>query len=109
MTPDQWRRIRGEQDIIVRYEPERAIATLPILLRDPADRERLVTLARRLLADERMQRAKPSSEQIAMLENIGETLDVEPKRRAPRQRRAGAEGSRGSRAKRRGEAPAARA
>ncbi len=76
VTPDQWRRIRGEQDIIVRYEPERAIAALPILLRDPADRERLITLARRLLADERMQRAKPSSEQIAMLENIGETLDV---------------------------------
>ena len=28
-TPDEWRRIRGEQDIIVRYEPEKAIATLP--------------------------------------------------------------------------------
>ena len=25
MPPDQWRRIRGEQEIIVRYEPERAI------------------------------------------------------------------------------------
>ncbi len=84
VTPDQWRRIRGEQDIIVRYEPERAIAALPILLRDPADREKLITLARRLLADERMQRTKPSSEQIAMLENIGERLDVAPRRRAPR-------------------------
>lgn len=81
VTPDQWRRIRGEQDIIVRYEPDRAIAALPILLRGPGDREKLVTLARRLLADERMQRTKPSSEQIAMLENIGERLDVPPVRR----------------------------
>ncbi len=80
VTPAQWRRIRGEQEIIVRYEPERAIAALPILLRDPDDRERLITLARRLLADERMQRAKPSSEQLAMLANIGETLHVEPMR-----------------------------
>ncbi len=23
MTPDEWRRVRGEQEIIVRYEPER--------------------------------------------------------------------------------------
>src|SRR5262249_28537907 len=57
LAPDEWRRIRGEQDIIVRYEPERALATLPLLLADPADRERLITLARRLLADERVQRA----------------------------------------------------
>ena len=36
LAPDQWRRIRGEQDIIVRYEPEEAIATLPRLLTEPA-------------------------------------------------------------------------
>jgi hypothetical protein len=88
VTPEEWRRIRGEQDIIVRYEPERAIASLPSLLRDPGDRERLITLARRLFADERVQRAKPSSEQIAMLENIGERLDVAPRRRAPKKARA---------------------
>ena len=29
MPPDQWRRVRGEQEIIVRYEPEQALATLP--------------------------------------------------------------------------------
>jgi hypothetical protein len=85
VAPDAWRRIRGEQELIVRYEPERAAATLPILLRNPADRERLITLARTLLADERLQRSKPSSEQIATLEHIGETLHVEPMRgrRAP--------------------------
>ncbi len=37
---EQMRRIRGEQDIIVRYEPERALETLPKLLADPADRDR---------------------------------------------------------------------
>jgi hypothetical protein len=76
MPRDQWRRVRGEQDIIVRYEPERALETLPELLRDPADRRRLVTLAQRLLADERMQRARPTREQLAMIETIGKTLAV---------------------------------
>jgi len=80
LEPDQWRRIRGEQDIIVRYEPERAVATLPVLLRDRADRENLIALVRRLLDDERVRRAKPSTEQIAMLKNLGETLRVEPGR-----------------------------
>ena len=80
LKPDQWRRVRGEQDIIVRYEPEQAVATLPILLRDPADRERLITLVRRLLADERVQQVGPSSEQLSMIENLGATLHVVPKR-----------------------------
>jgi pimeloyl-ACP methyl ester carboxylesterase len=74
LAPDEWRRIRGEQDIIVRYEPERALATLPLLLADVADRERLITLAKRLLADERVQRTGASPEQLAMLETIAETL-----------------------------------
>ena len=77
LAPDEWRRIRGEQDIIVRYEPEKAIAALPKLLAKPGDRERLVTLVRRLLADERMRRFEPTTEQLAMIENIGETLDVD--------------------------------
>jgi pimeloyl-ACP methyl ester carboxylesterase len=78
LEPDQWRRIRGEQDIIVRYEPEQALATLPLLLADPADRDRLVTLARRLLADERVQGNKASPEQLAMLKRIAEVLHVQP-------------------------------
>ncbi len=83
---DEWRRIRGEQDIIVRYEPERAIAALPKLLAKGGDRERLIALVRRLLTDERVRRFEPTSEQLAMIENIGETLDVTPARvrsRAP--------------------------
>jgi pimeloyl-ACP methyl ester carboxylesterase len=85
-APDEWRRIRGEQDIIVRYEPEKAVATLPKLLAKPGDRERLVTLVRRLLADERMRRFEPTTEQLAMIENIGETLDVAPARSRRRAR-----------------------
>jgi hypothetical protein len=96
VEPDAWRRIRGEQELIVRYEPERAAAALPILLRNPADRERLITLARTLLADERMRRIKPSSDQITMLQHIGETLHVKPMRgrRAPAGARAGARAAR---------------
>jgi pimeloyl-ACP methyl ester carboxylesterase len=74
MPADQWRRVRGEQEIIVRYEPDQALATLPKLLARREDRERLVTLVRRLLADERVQHAKPSTAQLAMIENIGATL-----------------------------------
>ncbi|MGB3428910.1 MAG: DUF3141 domain-containing protein, partial [Burkholderiaceae bacterium] len=72
MTPDEWRRVRGEQELIVRYEPERALATLPELLKSPGDRERLATLARALMGDERVQRR--SEEQLAMIDQIGTTL-----------------------------------
>ena len=49
---------------------------------------KLVTLVRRLLADERVQRAKPSTEQLAMVEHIGETLAVEQaSRRSPVRRK----------------------
>jgi hypothetical protein len=98
MPPDEWRRIRGEQEIIVRYEPDAALATLPKLLAKSADRERLVTLIRRLLADERVQRAKPSSEQVQMVEHIGEPLaSAAPAARRPaiaRKRKAKTAGKR---------------
>jgi len=89
IPPDQWRRIRGEQEIIVRYEPEQALATLPKLLARRGDRDKLVTLVRRLLADDRVQRTKPSTEQLAMVEHIGETLAVDagaPRRSAVRRK-----------------------
>ena len=72
---DQARRIRGEQEIIARYEPEKAIETLPELLREPADRERLLTLLDRLLADRRvLEEIKPTAEQLGMVERIRSVL-----------------------------------
>jgi hypothetical protein len=75
---DQWRRIRGEQEIIARYEPEQAIRTLPDLLSHPADRERLLMLMERLLADKRVQASKPTAEQMAMLDRIRGVLNDKP-------------------------------
>jgi hypothetical protein len=71
---EQWRRIRGEQEIIARYEPQQALETLPALLGDRAERERLLTLLDKLMEDKRVQSAHPSPEQQAMLERIHEVL-----------------------------------
>jgi len=85
---DEQRRIRGEQEIIVGREPERAIATLPRLLAKRADRDRLVGLLDRLLADRRIQSAEPSADQMAMLERIrgvlGPSAPARPHRSATR-------------------------
>ena len=81
MTPDEWRRVRGEQEIIVRYEPERALATLPELLKTPGDRERLATLARALMGDERVQRR--SEEQLAMIDQDRHHAEGQARKRRP--------------------------
>ena len=67
---DEARRIRGEQEIICRYEPEKAIASLPALLREPADRQRFLTLLQRLIADPRVQAMGPTDAQREMLASI---------------------------------------
>lgn len=83
LPPETWRRIRGEQEIIVHYAPEQALATLPALLAEPADRDRLLTLLERLMKDERVQRYAPTAEQHAMLERIRGVLGREPSARQP--------------------------
>jgi len=75
---DLARRIRGEQEIIVRYEAERAVATLPALLSNPADRERLLTLLERLSDDPRVQALSHTPEQDAMLARIHSALAERP-------------------------------
>ena len=74
---DQWRRLRGEQEIITSYEPEKAIATLPTLLRDRGDRERLLHLVDELMADERVQATPPTGAQLAMVERLHALLSDE--------------------------------
>lgn len=76
VSADQMRRIRGEQEIIVRYEPEKALETLPYLLRDMSDRERFLTFLGRLLSDKRVYAEGITPEQRAMLARIGEVLSV---------------------------------
>jgi poly(3-hydroxyalkanoate) synthetase len=80
LPPDQWRRVRGEQEIIARYEPEQAIGTLPALLDNRADRERLLTLLDKLMADKRVQMTQPTAEQLDMLDRIRAVLSSEPVR-----------------------------
>ena len=83
LPPDEVRRIAGEQEIIARHEPERAIATLPVLLGKRKDRDRLLTLLDRVLADRRVQRIQPTAEQNAMLARIRSVLGRAGRRPAP--------------------------
>jgi hypothetical protein len=81
--PDEARRIWGEQEIIARYEPEKAVATLPVLLSERKDRERMLTLLDRVLGDKRVQRIQPSPEQKSMLARIRSVLDAAGRRSLP--------------------------
>ena len=80
LAPDEARRIEGEQEIIARYQPERAVETLPVLVAERKDRDRLLTLLERVLADKRVQRIQPSAEQKAMLARIRGVLGVVERR-----------------------------
>jgi len=83
LPPDQWRRIRGEQEIIASYEPEQAIATLPLLLADKTDRKRLLTLLDQLLTDERVLSTSPTEAQRVMFERIRSVLTKNSARERP--------------------------
>jgi pimeloyl-ACP methyl ester carboxylesterase len=90
LPPDEARRIGGEQEIIARYEPERAVEALPVLLSNGKDRARLLTLLDRVLADERVQRIEPSAEQQAMLARIRRVLQTSNGKRNGSHRASGA-------------------
>jgi hypothetical protein len=80
VPPEQWRRIRGEQEIIVSFEPEQALATLPLLIADKNDRARFVTLLDALMTDQRVQSTSPTQAQRAMLDRIRKLLAAKPAR-----------------------------
>ena len=79
---DEGRRIRGEQEVIVGHAPDKAIDALPKLLPHAADRERLLALLEKLTADRRVQEAKPTQEQFAMLARIRSVLGAPAARRS---------------------------
>jgi hypothetical protein len=74
LAPAEVRRIGGEQEIIARYERERALETLPQLLPRRGDREKLLALLDRVLGDKRVQKIEPTREQQATLARIREVV-----------------------------------
>jgi pimeloyl-ACP methyl ester carboxylesterase len=82
LTPEQWRRTRGEQDIIVRYARARAIETLPKLLDDRADRERFVELLDKLVADPRLLGRTVSAHDRGVIEAVRKVLSMSAPRLA---------------------------
>jgi hypothetical protein len=67
---DQWRRVRGEQEVIAQYEPEQAIATLPALLPRREDRERLLALLDRVAQDVRVRHEGLTADQRSTVERV---------------------------------------
>ena len=74
LSPEESRRIRGEQDIIVRYAREQAIATLPHLVANPADRERLLKLLNVVAADRRLLGREPRTGDAKVVEAVRSVL-----------------------------------
>jgi hypothetical protein len=76
LAPDEWRRIRGEQDIVVRYEPQRALETLPQLVSDAAERKRLLALMDRVAGDARLGETGLGDAPRAVLAQIRKALEA---------------------------------
>jgi len=83
MPLHDWRRVRGTQEIIVRHEPEQAVATLPDLLGEPNARARLLTLLDKLMADKRVIGRAPTAAQTAMVARIRTVLGQKAPRKRP--------------------------
>ena len=84
VSPERERRVRGEQEIIVRYQPKRALETLPHLVHRSTDRARLLTLMEAVFAEAKLGNIKPTSEQISMFEKIRKVLRTKTKIIRPR-------------------------
>jgi len=86
MPWNEWRLIRGRQDLIVQFEPERALEAMSTLLSDEGDRTRYLTLLERLSSDPDFPGLE--KEQTEMFERIFEVLGERPKVPAPVKKRA---------------------
>jgi pimeloyl-ACP methyl ester carboxylesterase len=74
---EQWRRVRGEQEVAVGLEPERALATLRALLPRTADRARLGTLLDRMIDEGAKRGVQTTAAQDEMLGRIRAVLAAE--------------------------------
>jgi hypothetical protein len=72
----EWKLTRGRQYNIVRYEPERALSTLPKLLADPSDRQRFLEVMEHVTNDREFV-GDPTPEQLEMVQRIRKVLHVE--------------------------------
>ncbi len=73
LSVHDWKLVRSEQDIIVEFEPERALSTLPELLADPPDRERFLLVLDRI-ANDRELVEEPTPDQLEMVTRIRKVL-----------------------------------
>jgi pimeloyl-ACP methyl ester carboxylesterase len=80
MPLEEWRRVRGEQEVIARHEPEEAVASLPALLGNGSNRVRLLELLDRLMSDRRVLGSAPTAGQRAMHARIRDVLQTPPPR-----------------------------
>jgi pimeloyl-ACP methyl ester carboxylesterase len=74
LRADQWKKIRGRQEIICRYEADHAVQSLPLLLGGDGDHVRFMTVLERLVGDPRVATARASAGQHAMLQRIRDVL-----------------------------------
>jgi pimeloyl-ACP methyl ester carboxylesterase len=91
LAPDEWRRVRGTQEVMAREAPDEAIATLPALLSARGDRTRLLTLLDKLIADPRVLGSRPTARQRAMharIRNVLAARATRPRRGTARPRAA---------------------
>jgi pimeloyl-ACP methyl ester carboxylesterase len=73
LSAHDWKLVRSEQDIIVRFEPERALSTLPELLVEPPDRERFLRVLDKI-ANDRELVGEPTPDQLEMVTRIRKVL-----------------------------------
>lgn len=80
-APDELRRIRGEQEIIVSFEPDKAISSLPTLLQRDEDRVRMLALLAALTDEPRVRAMQLTQDQEQMIRRIREAIAPTPSER----------------------------
>ncbi|OYW20819.1 MAG: hypothetical protein B7Z52_01865, partial [Burkholderiales bacterium 12-64-5] len=77
-TPDELRRIRGEQEISVCFEPDKALASLPRLLQREEDRVRMLALLDALTVEPRVRAMQLTQDQAQMIRSIRKVIAAPP-------------------------------